>query len=73
MARFKIATVDGYEITVEHPSETPEDFRSTAGSRPELLLKVEILHDGGAGARRILPKWAAAHFDRSASYFPAQN
>jgi hypothetical protein len=26
MARFKIATVDGYEITVEHPSETPEDF-----------------------------------------------
>ena len=26
MARFKIATVDGYEVMVEHPSETPEVF-----------------------------------------------
>jgi len=26
MARFKIATVDGYEVMVEHQSETPEVF-----------------------------------------------
>ena len=33
MARFKIATVDGYEITVEHPSETPEDFAAATKDR----------------------------------------
>jgi hypothetical protein len=36
MARFKIATVDGYEVTVEDQRETPADFaaadhRATSG------------------------------------------
>jgi hypothetical protein len=34
MARFKVATVDGYEITVEHQSETPErDFGAAMQGR----------------------------------------
>jgi hypothetical protein len=33
MARFKIATVDGYEIVAEHQSETPEDFATAMNGR----------------------------------------
>jgi hypothetical protein len=33
MARFKVATVDGYEIVVEHQSETPEDFAAAIKDR----------------------------------------
>jgi hypothetical protein len=31
MARFKVATVDGYEIVVEHQGETASAARSCSG------------------------------------------
>jgi hypothetical protein len=36
MARFKVATVDAYEITVEHRSETPADFAAAMQGRPTI-------------------------------------
>jgi hypothetical protein len=33
MARFKVATVDGYEITVEDQRETPVDFAAAMNGR----------------------------------------
>jgi hypothetical protein len=33
MARVKVATVDGYEITVEHQGETPTDFAAAVNGR----------------------------------------
>jgi hypothetical protein len=42
MARFKIATVDSYEITIEHQSETPADF-ATAMNERKTIEVIEII------------------------------
>jgi hypothetical protein len=42
MARFKIATLDGYEIVVEHHCETPEDFAAVMNGR-KMIEATEII------------------------------
>ena len=54
MARFKVATVDGYEIVVEHQGETPEDFAGAMKDR-KTIEATEIIR-GSHGEREKLGK-----------------
>jgi hypothetical protein len=49
MARFKIATVDGYEVMVEHQSETPEDFAIAIKDR-QTIEATEIIRTSAGGS-----------------------
>jgi hypothetical protein len=51
MARFKIATVDGYEVMVEHPSETPEDF-AAAMKDSKTIEATEIIRSIAIGSEK---------------------
>ena len=51
MARFKIATVDGYEVMVEHPSETPEDF-AAAMKDHTTIEATEIIRSSAGGSEK---------------------
>jgi len=48
MARFKVATADGYEIIVEYSSETPEDFAAAIKGR-ETIEATEIIRSSAGG------------------------
>jgi hypothetical protein len=49
MARFKVATVDGYEITIEDQRETPADFAAAINGRKTIEV-TEIIR-GSHGER----------------------
>jgi hypothetical protein len=51
MAWFRVATVDGYEVMVEHPSETPEDF-ATAIKGSNTLNAAEIIRSSAGGSEK---------------------
>ena len=51
MARFKVATVDGYEITVEHQSETPDEFAAAMEGR-RTIDATEIVRGSPAASEK---------------------
>jgi hypothetical protein len=51
MARFKVATADGYEIVVEHRSETPEDFAAGIKDR-QIIEATEIIRSSACGSEK---------------------
>ena len=53
MARFKVATVDGYEIIIEHDAETPADL-ATAMKDRKTIDATEIIRSSEEPGRVVI-------------------